>query len=251
MGGVGWMPILIGVGVIAVVALAAMMIWTGGGEVAEQRLDDVINPSKSKARGGPTGDMLLRSAALDPDRPSFWTGRLPSLDDVAKTYEQADVNLPFESFMRIVVMLAVCGGVAGALLGVPKFIGIPAGAAMMGTLPFLWLRRRKRRRIEKFVAAMPEAVELLARALRAGQGLAAGISLINEEMTGPIAAEFGRVYYEQNLGVAIEVSLRNMAERVPSMDVPLPRHCHRHPARLGGRPGRGAREDWQAGPPAL
>ena len=66
---------------------------------------------------------------------------------------------------------------------------------------------------------MPEAVELISRALRAGHGLASGLHLVAEEMKGPIADEFNRVFEEQNLGIPIELSLRNMADRIPVMDV--------------------------------
>ena len=96
---------------------------------------------------------------------------------------------------------------------------IPVGSAFLGALPFLWLIRRKKKRIKKFLDAMPEAVELISRALRAGHGLASGLRLVADEMQGPIADEFGRVFEEQNLGIPIELSLRGMAERVPSMDV--------------------------------
>src|SRR6185437_12819481 len=84
---------------------------------------------------------------------------------------------------------------------------------------FLWLLHRKKSRMKKFLDAMPEAVELIGRALRAGHGLASGMRLVNEEMKGPIADEFGRVFEEQNLGIPIELSLRGMAERIPAMDV--------------------------------
>ena len=66
---------------------------------------------------------------------------------------------------------------------------------------------------------MPEAVELISRALRSGHGLASGLHLVAEEMKGPIADEFNRVFEEQNLGIPIELSLRNMADRIPVMDV--------------------------------
>ena len=66
---------------------------------------------------------------------------------------------------------------------------------------------------------MPEAVELISRALRAGHGLASGLHLVAEEMKGPIADEFNRVFEEQNLGIPIELALRNMADRIPVMDV--------------------------------
>jgi tight adherence protein B len=78
---------------------------------------------------------------------------------------------------------------------------------------------RKKKRIKRFLDAMPEAVELIGRALRAGHGLASGMRLVAEEMKGPIADEFGRVFEEQNLGIPIEMSLRGMSERIPTMDV--------------------------------
>lgn len=96
---------------------------------------------------------------------------------------------------------------------------IPLGAAFLTALPFLWLVKRKKKRVRKFLDAMPEAVELISRALRAGHGLASGLHLVAEEMKGPIADEFNRVFEEQNLGIPIELSLRNMADRIPVMDV--------------------------------
>ena len=105
-----------------------------------------------------------------------------------------------------------------AVLG-PHPLLAPVGAAVLGGMPFLWLVHRKNKRRRKFLDAMPEAVELISRALRAGHGLASGLKLVAEEMKGPIADEFGRVFEEQNLGIPIEMSLRGMAERIPAMDV--------------------------------
>ena len=92
-------------------------------------------------------------------------------------------------------------------------------ASFLGSLPFIWLMRRRRKRIRQFVGSMPEAVELISRALRAGHGLASGLQLVAEELKGPVADEFHRVFEEQNLGIPIELALRNMADRIPVMDV--------------------------------
>jgi tight adherence protein B len=210
-------PILIGVGVVAIVALAAMTMKSTV-TVAEDRLDEVSGRKARPSKAEPSADSLLKTQGFDPDRPSFWTNILPKFEDVTKLYEQADVNVPFNKFMMMVVGLAIAGAGIGAALKL-SLLAIPIGAAVMGLLPFLWLKRRKNKRVSAFVAAMPEAVELMSRALRAGHGLASGMNLVAEEMTGPIAQEFGRVFYEQNLGVPIEISLRSMAIRVPSMDV--------------------------------
>lgn len=211
-------PMIIGVGVIAVVALIAMITMRSQGEAAERRLDEVTGKVAKPSAEGPKADSLLKAQPIDSDRPSFWTGVLPKMEDIRKLYEQADMALPLNKFMGIVVGLAIAGGAIAGLARVSVLL-IPVGAAVMGCLPFLWLKRRRAKRIQKFVAAMPEAVELMGRALRAGHGLASGMNLVSDEMTGPIAQEFGRVFYEQNLGVPIELSLRTMADRVPAMDV--------------------------------
>src|SRR5262249_9925187 len=96
---------------------------------------------------------------------------------------------------------------------------IPLASGFLGVLPFLWLLRRKKKRVRKFLDAMPEAVELISRALRAGHGLASGLHLVAEEMKGPIADGFGRGFEEQNLGSPLELALRGMADRIPVMDV--------------------------------
>jgi tight adherence protein B len=209
-------PVLIGVAVLVVVATLALRMSKTSNEVAEERLDQMT--SRPAAAQSPSADSLLKVMPIDPDRPSVWNSLLPKFEDIRKLYEQADVNLAFDKFMIVVVCLAAMGGVVSVLTGLP-YVAVPLGAAAMGIAPFFWLVRRKKKRVQTFVAAMPEAVELMSRALRAGHGLASGMNLVAEEMKGPIAQEFGRVFYEQNLGVPIEASLRGMAERVPSMDI--------------------------------
>lgn len=209
------MPVLIGVGVLVVVMAVALLTTKSSGEAAEQRLDQMTTRTPIGDSGA---DSLLKSMPIDPDRPSVWMTLLPKFEDIRKLYEQADVNLPFNKFMIVVVVLSIVGAAIGVVTRLP-YVLVPLGSAAIGMAPFFWLIKRKRKRVQAFVAAMPEAVELMSRALRAGHGMASGMSLVAEEMNGPIAQEFGRVFYEQNLGVPIEISLRGMADRVPSMDV--------------------------------
>jgi tight adherence protein B len=62
-------------------------------------------------------------------------------------------------------------------------------------------------------------MDMLARSLRSGQSLASGFNLVAGEMPLPISREFGRVFEEQNLGVALDDSLRGMCDRVPNLDL--------------------------------
>lgn len=66
---------------------------------------------------------------------------------------------------------------------------------------------------------MPEALELLARSLRAGHSLQAGFGLVSTEMHEPLSVEFGRAFEEQNFGIPLEEMLEDMSSRIPNMDL--------------------------------
>jgi tight adherence protein B len=143
---------------------------------------------------------------------------LAQFDGLRRIYEQADVGVPFTHFLGIAMGLAALGAGIANLLKLPLII-ILICAAFLGFVPVAWLLQRKRKRLKAFVAQMPDALELVGRALRSGHGLASGLGMVAEEMPPPISQELGRVFEEQNLGIPIEEALRGLAERVPTMDV--------------------------------
>lgn len=208
--------LMAGLAVVALFMGIGLAFRKSEGLQAEQRLDDLIARPKKDVdlRTG----ILLRPPAIDLETPQFWTKFIPNLENLSRLYEQADVNLPFNRFMGIVVILALTGALIGFVFKLPLYL-VPLGAVVLGTTPFFWLIHRKQKRIKKFLDAMPEAVELIGRGLRAGHSLASALHLVSEEMKGPIADEFGRVFEEQNLGIPLEVTLRGLADRVPSVDV--------------------------------
>src|SRR5262249_17581825 len=151
----------------------------------EQRLDDLTGGPKVKS--DPAQGILLRPP-IDLGQSTFWFKLIPNVENLNRLYEQADVNLDFKRFLAIVVVLMVGGVGAGVAMKLPPLV-IPLGALFLGFLPFFWLLHRRRVRIRKFLEAMPEAVELISRALRAGHSLASGMRLVAEELKGPIADE--------------------------------------------------------------
>ena len=209
------LPVVVGLGVIVFVAFAGLVLHRSPSEQAEQRLDAMTGKGPNKA--DPQQGILLRPETLILGGAGL--GRLvPNLDALGRLYDQANVGLPFGQFLGIPAGMAVLG----ALLGLGLHLTVPAaliGATSLGILPFLWLVRRKQKRIKQFVAQMPDALELVGRALRAGHGLASGLHVVAEEMAPPMAEEFGRIFEEQNLGIPLEDALRGLAERVPTMEV--------------------------------
>jgi tight adherence protein B len=213
------LSMIIGIGVIILVGGLGLVMSRSSDPRAEERLAGLVGPKKAKVKKSDlAGGILARPAAIDLGQRSFWTRLIPNAANLNLLYEQADVSLTFHSFVYLVGGLFLAGLIVGVAFKLPLYI-VPVGALFLGTMPFFWLLRRRSQRIKKFVEAMPEAVELIGRALRAGHGFASGLQLVAEEMKGPIADEFNRVFEEQNLGMPIELALRNMADRIPTMDV--------------------------------
>jgi tight adherence protein B len=209
------LSILIGVGVITLVGGVGLVLMKPP-SAAEQRLDDLSGKRKPKAN--PTTGVLLRPTVMSLGSSQGWAKVLPRFDRISALYEQADVGISFRIFLAIAFGLAGIGAALGYFMKVPLMF-VPVAGAFLGIMPFLWLVLRKRKRLKMFVGQMPDALELVGRALRAGHGLASGLGMVAEEMQPPISHEFGRVYEEQNLGIPIEEALRGLSERVPVMDV--------------------------------
>jgi tight adherence protein B len=211
------LSLLAGVAVTALIVGISSIFTPSEAHIAEERLDELAQ-GKRKAKNEPSIDSILKSQAITIDREGFWLSRWFSVESLNTLYEQADVGLPFRRFLSITAAIAATAAIMAWFLKLPIY-AVPISAACLGALPFGWLILRKRKRIKKFTAQLPDALELVGRALRAGHGIASGLRVVAEEMPNPAAIEFGRVFEEQNLGIPLEEALRGLAERVPTMDV--------------------------------
>jgi tight adherence protein B len=91
----------------------------------------------------------------------------------------------------------------------------------MAVAPFAVIALMRRKRLKQFEEHLPEALDLLGRAVRAGHSFTTGLELIAQECAQPIAGEFRTTFEEQNLGLPLRDSLLNLTERVPLVDVRL------------------------------
>jgi tight adherence protein B len=133
-------------------------------------------------------------------------------------FQQADVSIAPSRFFAICAALGVAGTLGSIAGGLPVIAG-PIVGLFAGSLPMLWLVFRRKRRFKKFAKQLPDALELISRALRAGHSLASGFNLVAGEMADPIATEFRKAFEEQNLGIALDQSLDNMTQRMPNLDL--------------------------------
>ena len=91
-------------------------------------------------------------------------------------------------------------------------------AVIAGALPILYVRRKARQRINLFEEQFPEAIDLIARALRAGHALPTALQMTSEEVPDPVGGEFKLLFEQQNYGLSMTEALRAFADRVPLLD---------------------------------
>ncbi|AGU48735.1 putative type 2 secretion system protein [Variovorax paradoxus B4] len=105
-----------------------------------------------------------------------------------------------------------------SLANQPAWIALLAGVAG-AAVPLLYLNHRRSRRLAHLERQLPDALDLVTRALRAGHSFASSVQMIGEEMPDPVASEFRMVADEVNFGVSLQQALTNLSERVPLTDL--------------------------------
>jgi len=117
--------------------------------------------------------------------------------------------------------LKLCGGGWGlAAIFWSKNAAIGWAALLIGGfLPYSFVSYRRQKRFEKFEELFPEAIDTLARAVRAGHAFTTALEMISSEVAEPLAGEFRKLYEEQKFGMPVRDALMNLTERVPLVDV--------------------------------
>ncbi len=118
-----------------------------------------------------------------------------------------------------VLLMSVAGAVFGLVIGqrygtIAAFILALAG----GAAPFLWLRRKRVKRLAAFEAQLPDGLDTLVNALKAGYSLQAAMDFVGRDMQAPLGPEFVRFYDEQRLGMEVRIALMRLQERIGTVD---------------------------------
>jgi tight adherence protein B len=121
------------------------------------------------------------------------------------------------TFILLSVFLGVAGVAVVSLFTSSLLAGLGAGL-VFAAAPYLFLRRKATKRLETFEEQFPEAIDLLARSLRAGHALPPALQNVAEEIPDPVGGEFRILFEQQNYGMSLTEALRAFAERIPVLD---------------------------------
>ena len=216
------MPALIAVLVFVTVALVVFV----AGSLADQRnararliKDRLATVQKTPEREPDEELALLRDEQLS-KIPAFDTllRRSERVSAIQDALLQAGMKFRAGNFLLLCVFSGVIAGLATVLYTRNPAI---AWAALIigGFLPYSVVSYRRQKRFEKFEELFPEAIDTLARAVRAGHAFTTAIEMISNEIAEPLATEFRKLFEEQKFGMPVRDALMNLTERVPLVDV--------------------------------
>jgi len=94
-----------------------------------------------------------------------------------------------------------------------------SGGALLAALPVFYVRRQAAKRVRQFEEQFPDCLEFIARSMRAGHAFSVSLEMVYREFSEPLAGEFRRTFEAQNLGQPLEIVLRKLGQRIPSIDV--------------------------------
>ena len=186
----------------------------------KKQVETILNPVIGEAEGPQTSILV---STEEPDaleaflRRSAFSGRMQGM------IQQAGLQW---SSSRLVIAMLLCGtagAVAGWLLQPLGFAFASAAvlAFFLGGAPFFYVRHKRKRRLADFEEQLPEALDFLARSMRAGHAFSISLDMMGSESPDPIGQEFRALFAELNLGAQLETALENFAKRVPLLDVRL------------------------------
>lgn len=144
--------------------------------------------------------------------------QMPRVHGLDRLLVQSGMQLSVAGFIGYTGM-AVLGGVAIASLFNFTMLAVIACAFFAGALPFFFILSSRRKRLEKFELQLPEAIDLIARALKAGHAFSSALNMVAEEGPEPIAEEFRTTFEEVNYGIALQDALMSLSTRIPSTDL--------------------------------
>lgn len=182
-----------------------------------KRLGDMEKGAAS-APGDPFGELFREGSGKE----AAWllpvVSRLPHTRDLQHLLDQADMNWRVGTYLLVSIGVATAFGFVALIFTRIPYIAI-AVAAFAATLPYMYVRRRKTKRLRAFEENFPESIDLLGRAIRAGHAFSTGLQLVAEEAPQPIGMEFRRVFEEQKFGLSLEDSLLALADRIELLDM--------------------------------
>jgi len=204
------------------VVLGAYLLATRGTDAKRERLRQRLTDALLHSAHTEDTEVILAREELLSEIPAFnrILLRLQSATHLKLLLDQADLHITVTRLLMFSLMAGMLAGLAASVITVSLLL-IVICALFGAALPFAHVVMTRRKRFDKFLEHLPDALELMSRALSAGHGFSEALHMVSEEMPEPIATEFRKTYEEQNLGLSLKLALANLTARMPLLDLRL------------------------------
>jgi len=216
------MPVGIVVTFVVVFALILLAVSVGTKFVDARRKKQMADILET-ASGESTVTVATLLKELDPEKATGFKSLLTSFQfskHAQVQLQQAGLNWSSTRLLAAMGLAAVPGLGVGSLL--PFLLNGPTTAIVLAVTgaaaPYIFVRKKRKKRLDNFEEQFPEALDFLSRSMRAGHAFTISLEMLGEELPDPLGQEFRALFNEQNLGAPLDLALRNFTERVPLLD---------------------------------
>ncbi|HWT03852.1 MAG TPA: type II secretion system F family protein [Pyrinomonadaceae bacterium] len=204
------------------VVIAAYLLATRGSDAKRARLQQRLNEALLHSAHTTDVEVLLARQELMSEIPALNRAlvQVQVATRLKRVLDQADLDITITRLLMFSAMAGMLAGLAASMLTYMILIIVSAG--LVGALiPFVHVFWKRKKRFDKFLEHLPDALELMSRALSAGHAFSEALYMVSVEMPEPISKEFRKTYEEQNLGLSLKLALENLTHRMPLLDLRL------------------------------
>jgi tight adherence protein B len=210
---------------ILVFVVVTLAVFIGGSLLDERRsrarlLRDRLTAVQKAAEREPTEELAILRDEMLSEIPALDTllRKSARVSSLQKMLSQADIQIRAGNFLMLSALSATVLAVVVILWSKMPVLGW-AGVLMGFFLPYAYATHLRTKRFDKFEELFPQAIDTLARAVRAGHAFTTALELIANEVAEPVAGEFRKLFEEQKFGLPVRDALINLTERIPLVDV--------------------------------
>jgi tight adherence protein B len=215
-----WVPALVAFLTVALGTISLVFLWEWFQENQRKRnmVDNLRSLANESLENVQAGSSVLRSAVVQSPWLRPIISHVPQLGDAELLLQQSGVSWSLQTLFLLSIGMAVALGSMVLIITGSIPMGL-LGTAIGAMLPNFYVRRQRTRRLNAFEELLPESIDLVGRALRAGHPLSAGFKMAADDGPEPVAGEFRRIFEEQRFGLPLQDSLLGLTDRVNLVDV--------------------------------
>ena len=206
---------------LAVVLLVegAYLVWNSSKGPEAERIARRLRTMSAGSHGGEQSISIVKDRLLS-KTPMMQRVllQMPRVGTMDRLLQQSGVTWSVSDFLGLTLIVFLAAMFGASYLPMPWLFRLVI-AAVVALLPYFYVTRAKAKRLDRIEQQLPDAMDLMGRALRAGHAFPTALKMVGDEMSDPIAAEFRIAFDEVNFGIAMPDALMNLATRVPSTDL--------------------------------